>query len=99
MKNGSKSISANEINKFTYCPYQWYYERLYGAAYIRELYKERNKILGLRDTAFSNFRKGQNFHSKYGEESQPGGMFRRVAIVIIIIAAIIAGYMYYQNFL
>ena len=30
MDNSSKTISAGEINKFVYCPYQWYYQRLYG---------------------------------------------------------------------
>ena len=27
-----ETISAHEINKYDYCPYQWYYERLYGRA-------------------------------------------------------------------
>ena len=29
-KNASLKISANEINRFVYCPYQWYYRRYYG---------------------------------------------------------------------
>ena len=32
-----ETISAHEINKYDYCPYQWYYERLYGRAELRRL--------------------------------------------------------------
>ena len=28
-----KKLSANEINRFIYCPYQWYYGRYYGKYY------------------------------------------------------------------
>jgi len=101
MKNDSKSISANEINKFAYCPYQWYYERYFGAAHIRELYKDRNSRLGLEDVALSNFRKGQSFHSDY-ETAGSSGLFKFIRIVLIIIAiiaGIVGGYLFYLNFL
>lgn len=65
MYNNSEKISANEINKYTFCPYQWYYERLYGTKYIREKLKERNEKLGLKDKNFSNFNKGIKFHNYY----------------------------------
>ncbi|MDE6182043.1 MAG: PD-(D/E)XK nuclease family protein, partial [Eubacteriales bacterium] len=58
MHNDNEKISANEINKYSFCPYQWYYERLYGAKYIREKQKERNQALGLKDKTLSNFNKG-----------------------------------------
>jgi len=103
MKNDSKSISANEINKFVYCPYQWYYERAYGSAHIRELYKERNQRLGLEDVVLSNFRKGQGFHANYESMSATGGflfkLFKLAAIVLIVIAGIVGGYLFYLHFL
>ena len=103
MKNDSKSISANEINKFAYCPYQWYYERYFGAAHIRALYKERNNRLGLEDVALSNFRKGQSFHSEYETDAAAGGFLlkfiRIVAVIIAVIAGIVGGYLFYLNFL
>ncbi|MCL2565119.1 MAG: hypothetical protein FWE24_04830 [Defluviitaleaceae bacterium] len=104
MKNDSKFISANEINKFLYCPYQWYYERLYGMMHIRGLYKERNQKLGLEDTAYSNFKKGLDYHESYEDkpsDSSGGGLrlLRRVAIVIAIISGIICGYLFYHYFL
>lgn len=102
LHNNSKSISANEVNKFLYCPYQWYYERLYGSAEIRELYKERNERLGLRATAYSNFRKGQAYHAEF----EPGAgtsnafkWFRRIAIIVVIIAGFVCGYLFYSYFL
>lgn len=65
MYNNSEKISANEINKYSFCPYQWYYERLYGAKYIREKQKERNEALCLKDKTLSNFNKGIKFHNYY----------------------------------
>ena len=65
MDNSSKTISAGEINKFVYCPYQWYYQRLYGNKKLRELVKIRNEYYGYGDSDLSNFNKGVQFHKKY----------------------------------
>ncbi|MDE6357504.1 MAG: PD-(D/E)XK nuclease family protein, partial [Eubacteriales bacterium] len=65
MYNDSEKISANEINKYSFCPYQWYYERLYGAKYIREKQIQRNEALDLKDKTLSNFNKGIKFHNYY----------------------------------
>lgn len=65
MKNDKTRISANEINKFVYCPYQWYYERLYGRKELQQLYKERNELYNLKNTKDSNFKKGLRFHNNY----------------------------------
>lgn len=65
MENDSKTISANEINKYTYCSYQWYYERCYGTKKLRQLAKERNERLGLEDATTSNFHKGLRHHDRY----------------------------------
>ena len=40
-----ETISAHEINKYDYCPYQWYYERLYGRAELRRLLTETERLL------------------------------------------------------
>lgn len=42
-------ISATELSKFEYCPYQWYYERVYGRNELRKLAKERNERLGIEN--------------------------------------------------
>lgn len=65
MYNNDEKISASEINKYCYCQYSWYYERLYGKKYIREVYKERNEKLGLTDKTISNFKRGIDFHDKF----------------------------------
>ena len=39
MYNDSEKISANEINKYCYCQYSWYYGILYEQKNIRESYK------------------------------------------------------------
>lgn len=58
-------LSASEVNRFCYCPYQWYYERLYGHGEIQALYKERNRALRLKDSTRSVFAKGNEFHENY----------------------------------
>lgn len=64
MNRETKTISASELNKFTYCPFQWYYERLYGRKELRRLARERNERLHLKDTTFSNLRQGELYHRR-----------------------------------
>lgn len=64
MENPKKTLTPNEINKFCYCPYQWYYERLYGTKELRRLAQERNRQLGLTDTRQSLFQKGLQEHNR-----------------------------------
>lgn len=59
-----KTISAHELNKFAYCPYQWYYERLYGRKELRRRYQERNARLSRTDTQQSRFVRGEQFHRR-----------------------------------
>lgn len=39
MKKSSTRISANELNRFMYCPNQWYYKRVYGAKSLTQMYE------------------------------------------------------------
>lgn len=61
--DGKRTVTANEINKYCYCPYQWYYERLYGRKELRKLVAERNERLGITDNRLSNFASGLDYHS------------------------------------
>lgn len=61
MKNKAR-ISANEINRFTYCPYQWYYKRTYGNAELTKRYK----ALKLETSEHESFyTKGTKHHTFY----------------------------------
>jgi len=84
MYNDKRKISASEINKFIYCPYQWYYERFYGSKELRRLYLQRNKQLGLTDTLTANFNKGSRFHKNFGRFET----FKRIAFALIIVLII-----------
>ena len=87
-----KTLSAHEISKYDYCPYQWYYERLYGRKELRRLYVERNKRLNLEDSLASEFRKGEKYHRR----SYLLLKFKRMLwklIVILFAAAVAAGYL------
>lgn len=82
MYNNNERISASEINKFTYCPYQWYYERKYGTKYIRQKFRKANP-----DYFFdkeNKFLSGNHFHKFYRMKY----MIKRVAIIILILATI-----------
>lgn len=91
-----KTLSAHEISKYDYCPYQWYYERLYGRKELRRLYVERNKRLNLEDSLASEFRKGEKYHRR----SYLILKFKRMLwklLVILFAAAAVAGYLWMKN--
>ena len=91
-----KTLSAHEISKYDYCPYQWYYERLYGRKELRRLYVERNTRLNLEDSLASEFRKGEKYHRR----SYLLLKFKRMLwklLVILFAAATVAGYLWMQN--
>lgn len=83
MENNKKTISASEINRFAYCPYQWYYERVYGRKYIFNLLKERNAKYGYENSELSNFKSGQNYHKKEYMCTVFKSKAIKVAIIII----------------
>lgn len=90
-----KTISAHEISKYDYCPYQWYYERLYGRRELRRLYTERNERLHLEDSLASEFRKGEKYH----RSSYFSLRLRRAAwklLLLLFVVAALGGYIWMQ---
>ncbi len=83
MKKEDKPISASELNRYSYCPYQWYYERLYGMKELRRLYQERNERLGLTDKAAGNFMRGLEHHRKSYRRLRWRTRLRRFAAVLV----------------
>jgi len=79
--DNKKSITPNEVNKFCYCPYQWFYERAYGRKELKRLAEERNERLGIEDKRLSNFNYGMKYHKK--------SRFIKVVLRRIIIAIIL----------
>ena len=70
MNNDSEKISASEINRYCFCEYGWYYERLYGRKYILEKYKNKKQPKKLNkqqevDDTFNNFKRGLEFHDSF----------------------------------
>ena len=91
-----KTLSAHEISKYDYCPYQWYYERLYGRKELRRLYVERNTRLNLEDSMASEFRKGEKYHRRSYLLLKFKKMLWKL-IVILFAAAAVAGYFWIKN--
>lgn len=91
MENNKKTISANEINKYMYCPYQWYYERYYGKKHIREMHKKRMEHLKIKRSTESRFLKGQKFHNEYFKKDK---LKRRLRLIFFIMVVIFIIYVY-----
>ncbi len=89
MNNNSEEITANEINKFSYCPYQFYYERVYGQKYIKEVRKEMLEELGYTDSSKSNLKRGLDYHKNYKtNEGKNYPIFNLMILVILIVIGI-----------
>ena len=88
-----KTISAHELNKYAYCPYQWYYERLYGRQELRKRYQERNERLGLTDSMESRFRRGEAHHKKSYFLLRGKQLLRRL-VILFFVAMAAAGYVW-----
>jgi CRISPR/Cas system-associated exonuclease Cas4 (RecB family) len=95
MYNNSEKISASEISKYAYCPYSWYYERLYGRRHIRKLYLERLEELNLTDEIGIKFAKGRDFHD---EDFGKGQSWVKIAFIFVIFIVILA-ILYYLRFI
>ena len=89
LENDSKTISASEINRFTYCNYQWYYERLYGRKKLRELKADRNKELGYKGDGNSNFKRGVRFHNDSYAKMRVQNTLLKLFIIAVLVMAIV----------
>ncbi len=90
LENAKNRISSSEINKFTYCNYQWYYERLYGGKKLRELKSEMSKKLEYTVNPYSNFRRGTRFHNESYKKIRMQKFIFRMFIIVVMISFIIA---------
>ena len=85
MDKDRHTISATELSKFRYCPYQWYYERVYGRKKLRRLALERNERLGLEDSSGSRIAKGLDYHDKHYRRLM---MKKRIAVAVLILTVV-----------
>ncbi len=97
MNNSSETITANEINKYTYCPYQFYYERKYGQKHIRAVRKEMLEELGYDDTTKSNLKRGLDYHKNY--KSNDGASYPIFKLIIIVLLIVVGIAFYEQLFI
>ncbi len=91
-----KTISAHEINKYAYCPYQWYYERLYGRKELRRLYQERNEALSLEDGMGANFTKGLEYHKRNYNQLRLRRLAWKIGMLLLLVG-IVVGYFLYRS--
>lgn len=79
MREKPVRISANEVNRFIYCPYQWYYGRIYGQKALKEKYQALDHSSSQHE---ANFKKGLHFHERYYKSYRRK---RRIEMVILFI--------------
>lgn len=89
MKKDLKTLSPNEMNKYTYCKYQWYYEKKYGTKTLRELVKQRNEELGLDDKTYSNFQRGLEYHSRYHFIYKLKQLIIKLLLIAIVVLVVV----------
>lgn len=108
LENDTKTITPSEINRFSYCPYQWYYERVYGRKELRRLLTERNKWLNYMgkkqapvkkpdytNKSLSNFKRGTEYHlEEYRAYQLQQSIIK--AVVITAVVAAIAVYLFFR---
>ena len=97
LDNDSEKISASEINKFSYCPYQWYYERKYGKKHLVFLRKEVLEKLNKTDATKSNFVKGQRFHENYSIKPSRKRYFSIFIGVVVVILLLAFVFLFYED--
>lgn len=80
-----ETLSAHELNKYTYCPYQWYYEKIYGRAELRRMRKEYLEELGLEDSTTANFVRGEAFHRKLYRQYRLRRLLGKIALLALLV--------------
>lgn len=89
-----KKISANEVNKFCYCNYQWYYERLYGISEIRRINSEYCRENGFISKTSRNFERGKKFHNNYIFKYKLK-VFLKFVLILAVIALLFYCFIYH----
>lgn len=88
MKKELVKISANEMNRYMYCSYQWYYKRTYGPGELQKRYK----ALGIESSNHENhYVKGLKHHSRYHHAYQAKRIIQ--GMIAILTLALIVGVM------
>lgn len=92
-----ETLSAHELNKYTYCPYQWYYEKIYGRAELRCMRKEYLEELGLEDSTTANFVRGEAFHRKLYRQYRLRQLLCKILIFAVFVLILVFGVMQYVH--
>ncbi len=97
MKKDDDYITPNEINKYSYCPYQWYYEKIYGIKQLRARKRQLNEQMGYTDSSKSNFARGIAFHNNH-RYIPVGRIIWRIVILLVVAAVLFLLAHYFYGF-
>lgn len=90
------TISASEVNRYTYCPYQWYFERYYGRSKLFQMSKTKKAEPTLKKSKTtektadkkreSHLARGRAYHAKeYQNFRRKQKMFLFCVTITVII--------------
>ncbi len=92
-----ETLSPHELNKFSYCPHQWYYEKVYGSKELRRLRKLYLEEQGVQnDPTQSNFVRGEQFHQKKYRFLYLRHRILQMLMWIVLLAIMVYGAYYYD---
>ena len=87
-----ETLSAHELNKYTYCPYQWYYEKTYGRTELSRMRKEY-----LEDSTTANFVRGEAFHRKLYRQYRLRQILWKILILAVFVLILVYWVMQYVH--
>ena len=86
MRKKEIRISANEVNRYVYCPYQWYYGRVYGQKTLKQKYQALERKSSNHE---AHFKKGLRFHENYYKKYR---VKRRIeSMVLLLLISLLVG--------
>jgi hypothetical protein len=89
-----KLVSANDINRFMYCPYQWYYKKYYGAA---ELQKKYQALKNPKSNHPNHLTRGNKHHKNYYIRYRLARFLKGIGLLLLLILLFVWGWLKWQT--
>ena len=104
-----ETLSPHELNKYTYCNYQWYYEKKYGRKQLYDMKKNQvqkklpkvqknQKQQKQQDPTLSNFVRGEKYHNDMYENMMRKRKKAKIAVIAVLcLLLVFMGVMLYRG--
>ncbi len=107
-----ETLSPHELNKYTYCNYQWYYEKKYGRKQLYDMKKNEvqkklpkvqtaqkvQKTKKQQDPTLSNFVRGEKYHNDMYENMMRKRKLAKITVIVVLALLLVCmGVMLYDG--